>query len=109
GKASDVEPWWRAHRLVIACAVIIVVVGSTVVIRQLTHNGREASKTVAVREQVNGPAQHTPPSPPLAPPAPSPSIAGDDQAAQGNTTVSGGAGGSGAAGDEARSVVAGAA
>jgi hypothetical protein len=98
GKAPEVEPWWRTHRLAVACAVIIVVVGSTVVIRQLGHNGDEG-KTTALRESPTGAAAPVPPS------VPSPVIVGSaDQAGPINGLPSDrgiGAGAAGAAGGAA--------
>jgi hypothetical protein len=43
--APDVEPWWRRRRLAIALGVIVLVVGSTVVIRQVGQHG-ETTETV---------------------------------------------------------------
>jgi len=58
--------WRRTHRLAIACAVLIVVVGSTVAVRELGHGGGQSkvafnqSGASAGQGVQNGPAVATP-------------------------------------------------
>jgi len=57
------ERWWRtvrAHRLVIACAVVIVVVGATVTIREGGRGQREVAQHSSPSPIVNGPASAGP-------------------------------------------------
>jgi len=51
-------PWWRMHRLAVACVVVLLVVGSTAAIRQLTHSSKQPNS--ASRPQIAGPARPLP-------------------------------------------------
>ncbi|HEV3353728.1 MAG TPA: DUF4349 domain-containing protein, partial [Acidimicrobiales bacterium] len=89
------RPWWRTHRLAVACAVVIVVVGSTVAIRELTHSNNQPNAqfgqvgrsvgSAATSDGGSG-AQNG-----LAAPAPAPPVVGGDAA--GSAGAAGGSAG----------------
>ena len=86
-QAPTARPWWRVHRLAIACAVVVIVVGSTVAIRQLRHSGGASNVAIHNGVAVGGSAsENVGAQSGLAVPAPAPSVG-----------VSGAAGGTGAA------------
>ena len=84
-----VRPWWRTHRLAVACAAALLVVSSTAVIRVLSDRGHEANTSPQAAQSTIARGQAGPDQ--AAPVTPAPAGGGASVGAAGSAGTGGAA------------------